>query len=169
MNEFFFSPLNIFFFSELYFYNYFSPTNKLRDPNNPGFGVGVVGGVCVEMEEVVQDKHLHVFVSYRVSTDAALAESVADKLQVHTLPNDPKVRVLAFLDKQNLKAGGSYISDLKAGTASMGKVVIMLLFYIFGVFFVVFSVFFLSTWSEARQQSGCSEPQVLTGCVFTQD
>tara|TARA_R110002050_G_scaffold58360_3_gene131162 strand:- start:684 stop:1223 length:540 start_codon:yes stop_codon:yes gene_type:complete len=50
-------------------------------------------------------KQYHVFISYRVNSDAALAEKICDKIQQHNVGNDLNCRFLCFLDKQNLRVG----------------------------------------------------------------
>jgi len=42
-------------------------------------------------------KEFHVFISYRVSSDADLAEKICDKLQQHSVGNDQNCRQVLFL------------------------------------------------------------------------
>ncbi|KAJ3316231.1 hypothetical protein HDU76_001959 [Blyttiomyces sp. JEL0837] len=51
-------------------------------------------------------KHFHIFISYRVKTDAALAEKLCDKLKNESL--EKGLRFSVFLDKQQLIAGRQY-------------------------------------------------------------
>eukprot|EP00736_Rhodelphis_marinus_P009817 Rmarinus@m.27117 len=48
-------------------------------------------------------KSFHVFINYRVNTDAAMAEKICDKLQL--LDVERNVRLRCFLDKQNIRDG----------------------------------------------------------------
>ncbi|KAJ3201833.1 hypothetical protein HDU82_007838 [Entophlyctis luteolus] len=60
----------------------------------------------------VPPKRFHVFVSYRVSTDAELAERLTDKLQALTIQNEQReIHFKCFLDKQNLKEGEDFESQ----------------------------------------------------------
>ncbi|KAJ3096934.1 hypothetical protein HDU96_000592 [Phlyctochytrium bullatum] len=62
----------------------------------------------VEPEEL-SPKRFHMFISYRVRTDADTAEKLCDKLQGLSLPNEPNdFRLRCFLDKQNLTSGADY-------------------------------------------------------------
>jgi len=60
-------------------------------------------------------KSFHVFVSYRVATDAALAERVTDKLQQKSVGTDSNCRFRCFLDKQNLKVGEEWKQGFLSG------------------------------------------------------
>ncbi|KAI8612443.1 hypothetical protein BC830DRAFT_1124704 [Chytriomyces sp. MP71] len=54
--------------------------------------------------------------SYRVATDAELAERLADKLQQLPVLNEQReMRIRCFLDKQNLKAGSEYTKQFLEG------------------------------------------------------
>ncbi|KAJ3105190.1 hypothetical protein HK100_003932, partial [Physocladia obscura] len=54
-------------------------------------------------------KTFHVFISYRVNTDADLAEKLCDKLQAMVILNEQReIRFRCFLDKQNLTVGHDY-------------------------------------------------------------
>ncbi|KAJ1559776.1 hypothetical protein HK405_009400, partial [Cladochytrium tenue] len=57
--------------------------------------------------------------SYRVRTDAELAEKLCDKLQALAILNEQRdVRVKCFLDKQNLTQGEDFQSEFMAGLKS---------------------------------------------------
>ncbi|KAJ3072386.1 hypothetical protein HK102_006247, partial [Quaeritorhiza haematococci] len=54
-------------------------------------------------------KQFHIFISYRVRTDADLAEKLCDKLQLLTLASETReIRIKCFLDKQNLSQGRDF-------------------------------------------------------------
>eukprot|EP00298_Acanthocystis_sp_HF-20_P011242 c19296_g1_i2.p1 GENE.c19296_g1_i2~~c19296_g1_i2.p1 ORF type:complete len:823 (+),score=383.09 c19296_g1_i2:27-2471(+) len=49
------------------------------------------------------EKIHHIYICYRSSTDADIAEKICDKLQNHHVPNEPSLRIKCFFDKQDLK------------------------------------------------------------------
>ncbi|KAI8849603.1 hypothetical protein BC829DRAFT_180753 [Chytridium lagenaria] len=65
-------------------------------------------------ETTTSEKRFHVFISYRVKTDAALAERISDKLRSRIVEaakvnsNLKDVHFQVFLDKQSLVAGEGY-------------------------------------------------------------
>ncbi|KAI9209686.1 uncharacterized protein BJ171DRAFT_564217 [Polychytrium aggregatum] len=72
-------------------------------------------------------KEFHIFISYRVRTDAALAERLCDKLQLLDLTRESgessAIRIKCFFDKQNLTIGEGYenqfLSSLQASCLFM--------------------------------------------------
>ncbi|TPX72580.1 hypothetical protein CcCBS67573_g05747 [Chytriomyces confervae] len=67
-------------------------------------------------EETPLKKQFHIFISYRVNTDADLAEKLADKLQQLPILNEQRqVNIRCFLDKQNLKEGVEYTQQFLDG------------------------------------------------------
>ncbi|KAJ3063250.1 hypothetical protein HDU98_000921 [Podochytrium sp. JEL0797] len=71
-----------------------------------------VRGNIMASETEPDKKQFHIFISYRVHTDAELAEKLCDKLQALTILNEQReVRIRCFLDKQNLKEGRDYTSQ----------------------------------------------------------
>ncbi|KAI9356268.1 hypothetical protein DFJ73DRAFT_794618, partial [Zopfochytrium polystomum] len=66
-------------------------------------------------EEITQ-KLFHIFISYRVRTDAELAEKLCDKLQSLSILNEQRdIRIRCFLDKQNLTQGEDFEAEFMAG------------------------------------------------------
>ncbi|KAJ3235834.1 hypothetical protein HDU81_011413 [Chytriomyces hyalinus] len=67
-------------------------------------------------DEETLKKQFHIFISYRVNTDADLAEKLADKLQQLPILNEQRqVNIRCFLDKQNLKEGVEYTQQFLDG------------------------------------------------------
>ncbi|ORY40252.1 hypothetical protein BCR33DRAFT_373468 [Rhizoclosmatium globosum] len=76
------------------------------------------------MADEENKKQFHIFISYRVNTDADLAEKLCDKLQALTILNEQReVRIKCFLDKQNLKEGVDYTSQFM--TALTGSCLVL--------------------------------------------
>ncbi|KAJ3210395.1 hypothetical protein HDU67_005346 [Dinochytrium kinnereticum] len=70
--------------------------------------------------EDMPEKKYHMFISYRVRTDADLAEKLCDKLQGCSILNEQKVRATefrlrCFLDKQNLTQGQNFKTQFLDG------------------------------------------------------
>ncbi|KAJ3149667.1 hypothetical protein HK101_002026 [Irineochytrium annulatum] len=66
----------------------------------------------------VPKKSFHIFISYRVKTDADLAEKLCDKLQALSVLNEQRdIRIKCFLDKQNLTHGENYKAEFLRGLA----------------------------------------------------
>lgn len=63
-------------------------------------------------------KMFHIFISYRVASDALLAERLCDKLQQQDICQEKKIRVKCFLDKQNLVSGENWEQGFLNGLAS---------------------------------------------------
>ncbi|KAJ1567887.1 hypothetical protein HK096_008309, partial [Nowakowskiella sp. JEL0078] len=64
-------------------------------------------------EESSLVKKWHIFISYRVRTDADFAEKLADKLRLSLLKGEKQdIRITVFLDKQELRQGHDYMSQL---------------------------------------------------------
>lgn len=62
----------------------------------------------------IPKKH-HVFISYRVASEAALAEKLCDKLQQFDITSEGSLRVRCFLDKQSLRAGEEWEQGFRLG------------------------------------------------------
>ncbi|KAI8804685.1 hypothetical protein BJ742DRAFT_822943, partial [Cladochytrium replicatum] len=58
------------------------------------------------------EKSFHIFVSYRVRTDATLAERLTDKLQIQPIKGEEREILLkCFLDQQSLRQGEDYMTQ----------------------------------------------------------
>ncbi|KAJ1561076.1 hypothetical protein HK405_005004, partial [Cladochytrium tenue] len=69
--------------------------------------------------EVIEPKRFHIFISYRVRTDADLAEKLCDKLQALSILNEQHdIHIKCFLDKQNLTHGRDFQSEFMDGLKS---------------------------------------------------
>ncbi|KAJ3128960.1 hypothetical protein HK098_003057 [Nowakowskiella sp. JEL0407] len=65
------------------------------------------------MGDLSKAKKWHIFVSYRVRTDAEFAEKLTDKLRLSALTGEKQdIRVSVFLDKQELRQGHDYMNQL---------------------------------------------------------
>ncbi|KAJ1548643.1 hypothetical protein HK405_001364 [Cladochytrium tenue] len=69
--------------------------------------------------DAIEPKRFHIFISYRVRTDADLAEKLCDKLQALSILNEQHdIHIKCFLDKQNLTHGRDFQSEFMDGLKS---------------------------------------------------
>ncbi|KAI8811537.1 hypothetical protein BJ742DRAFT_796348 [Cladochytrium replicatum] len=62
-----------------------------------------------------QGRSYHIFVSYRVRTDATFAERLTDKLQINRVKGeDREILIKCFLDQQSLRQGEDYMTQFLA-------------------------------------------------------
>lgn len=66
----------------------------------------------------ITTKQYHCFISYRVATDADIAEKFCDKLQQLELLRERNFRIKVFFDKQSLQIGSNYESGFKGAVES---------------------------------------------------
>lgn len=71
-------------------------------------------GDDAENKKAPAPRSYHFFVSYRVASDANLADKLADKLSLQSLPKEERMRVRVFLDRQSLSAGENYADEIVA-------------------------------------------------------
>ena len=66
----------------------------------------VTTAVAMFVRSMRRRKTYHIFISYRVNTDRALALRVCDALQQHYL--EPNMKIKCFLDRQDIRAGSDW-------------------------------------------------------------
>jgi TIR domain len=74
-----------------------------------------LGPTSKPLSAVPIPKKTHVFISYRVASEAELAEKLCDKLQQHDIASEGNLRVRCFLDKQSLRAGEEWEQGFRLG------------------------------------------------------